>query len=281
MLELPEIEQVRRKMDQQWVGQRIRGVRVLRESWLTVSKQELEEGIIGRMLLYVERRGKALIFHLDDGRRLLLQIGFGGEVISLLGASAVDAADAGAENGEQELQDRIDKAQLVLTFDNGSWAVWGARTISLQWLAAKELDDQLKKWGPDPLGRSLSAEQFMRRFEKRRSALKTALTNPALLSGITPAVADEICYRAGILPNTKTEEMTEQDWHIVYESMLSWLNEAIEHPEMNLYAVSGHIGDACGRCGEIISELPIAGKPAAHCSQCQDEHARRLEPVVH
>lgn len=266
MLEIPEIERVRRELDKRWVNQRIREIHVLRESWLTVSAAELAAGIEGKMLLYVERRGKALIFHLDDGRRLLIQIGYGGEMKSI---------------STEEWHEQIGKAQLSIHFDQGVWQVNGARTLSIQWITAKELDELLRKWGPDPLSRSLNAELFYRRFAKRRSALKTALCNPALLSGITPIAADEICYQAGLLPNVKTEHLTEQDWNALYDAMVIWLQRAIDEPDFKAYQVSGHTGESCERCGGTIVETMIAGKAAQHCSRCQDEHVSLPEPLIH
>lgn len=266
MLEIPEMERVRRELDNRWVNQRIRDIRVLRESWLTVPVADIEAGLQGKMLLYVERRGKALIFHLDDGRRLLIQIGYGGEMKCV---------------PTEEWSDQIGRAQLSIHFDQGVWHVNGARTLSIQWVTAKELDELLRKWGPDPLSRNLTAEQFCRRFDKRRSALKTALCNPALLSGITPIAADEICYQAGILPNVKTELLTEQDWKSLYDAMVAWLQQAIEDPNYIAYQVTGHTGKSCNRCGGTIVETMIAGKAANHCSHCQSEHVSLPEPAIH
>ncbi|MGZ9584171.1 DNA-formamidopyrimidine glycosylase family protein [Paenibacillus marinisediminis] len=284
MMEIPDIEQIRRKMDQQWVGQRIRGVHVQRESWLTVSMEELAAGIVGRMLLFVERRGKALIFHLDDGRRMMLQVGFGGEMHAYP-VHNEDVDTAKEDKPQEHLEDgvvsshseRTAKAQLVLTLDNGSWEVSGARSLSLQWITAKELSEQMKKWGPDPLSRNLNAEVFKRLFEKRRTALKTALTNPAVISGITPVVADEICFRAGLLPNVRTEMLSDEDWEIVYEAMIAWLQDAIEYTETNPYQLNGRVGESCPVCGGKIEELLISGKTAAYCTTCQSEHAKRTE----
>lgn len=266
MLEIPEIERVRRELDKRWINQRIRQIHVQRESWLTVPAAELSAGVTGKMLLYVERRGKALIFHLDDGRRLFIQIGYGGEMQSY---------------SAEEWSELDGKAQLSIHFDHGVWQVVGARTLSIQWITAKELDEQLRKWGPDPLSRNLNAELFQRRFAKRRSALKTALTNPALLSGITPIVADEICYEAGLLPSVKTEQLSEQEWTALYEAMINWLQFAIEQPDQQVYRVTGHTGETCGRCGDKIVETMISGKAANHCSQCQAEHILLPEPVIH
>lgn len=289
MLEIPDIERVRRVMDKQWVGQRIREVHVQRDSWIGMPLAQLAEGVTGKQLLYVERRGKALIFHLDDGRRLFLQVGHGGIITcendqdsrtTVMGETASITSAEQDEDATVEQVQRVAKPQLTITFDQGSLAVTGARSLSLQWITAKELDDQLKKWGPDPLSRHLSAKVFQNRFSKRRTALKTALSNPELVAGLTPVTVDEICYRAGILPYAKTEQLTTEDWEALHAAMVTWLQEAIEHPEGQLYHLNGRLGERCPRCEGTIADHAIGGKTALYCPNCQDEHVSSPSNVV-
>ncbi|TVX93093.1 DNA-formamidopyrimidine glycosylase family protein [Paenibacillus agilis] len=272
MAELPELERERKKMNQLFVGQRFRAISLLKESWANVSIEQLEQGLVGRQLLYVERRAKGIVFHLDDGRRLLLTVGNG--------ALFHTTTSADTEAGMTDSADSIDaiasvtvQPQLLISFDQGSWNVTGARTLSLQWLSAKEMDDIAKEWGLEPLSRNLNAALFQSRFAKRRTALRTALTNQALIAGISPAIADEICFGAGIMPTVKTETLSSCDWEAIYTSMVQWLQEAIEQPGAPTYAVSGRQGEACSKCRTELSDVLISGKVSVYCSSCQHEHA--------
>ncbi|WP_028545441.1 DNA-formamidopyrimidine glycosylase family protein [Paenibacillus taiwanensis] len=266
MIELPQIEQQRRKLDQHFVGQRIREIKVQKESWINVSLAELSAAVIGRQLLFVERRGKAFIFHLDDGKRLLLHVG-------------VDAYFSFSHDEAEAVVD-ASKPQMEIQFEQGSWRIAGARTLSLQWITAKELDEQLKAWGPEPLSRNLTIELFKRRFAKRRSSLKTALTNPAIIAGLTPLIADEISYRAGLIPSVRIETLTDEDWGVLYQTMVEWLHEAIEEPEeaKHTYAVTGRTGEPCYQCNTKLEELRISGKTAVFCPSCQEEHVKVSVP---
>ncbi|MDK8180388.1 DNA-formamidopyrimidine glycosylase family protein [Paenibacillus sp. UMB4589-SE434] len=266
MIELPQIEQQRRKIDQHFVGQRICEIQVQKESWINISLGELSAAVTGRQLLFVERRGKAFIFHLDDGKRLLLHVG-----VDAYFSFSHDDAEAEVDSSKQ---------QLEIKFEQGSWRIAGARTLSLQWITAKELDEQLKAWGPEPLSRNLTFELFKRRFAKRRSSLKTALTNPALIAGLTPLIADEISFRAGLLPSVRIETLTEEDWAELYRAMVEWLHEAIDESQatQHTYAVTGRTGEPCFQCETKLEELRINGKTAVYCPSCQHEHVKVSEP---
>ncbi|MCR8842815.1 NFACT family protein [Paenibacillus sp. SC116] len=275
MAELPELERERKKLNQLFVGQRFRSISLLKESWANVSIEQLQQGLVGRQLLYVERRAKGIVFHLDDGRRLLVTAGNGALFHTTSSAEeeagVKEDADSIAVNGNALVQ-----PQLRISFDQGNWNVTGARTLSLQWLSAKEMDDIAKEWGLEPLSRNLNATLFQNRFAKRRTALRTALTNPALIAGISPAIADEICFRAGIMPTVKTETLSSCDWEAVYNSMVQWLQEAIEQPGAPSYVVSGRQGEACGTCRTKLSDTLISGKVSVYCSSCQHEHAPEI-----
>ncbi|MBD8497473.1 DNA-formamidopyrimidine glycosylase family protein [Paenibacillus arenosi] len=272
MAELPELERERKKLNQLFVGQRFRAISLLKESWANVSIEQLQQGLVGRQLLYVERRAKGIVFHLDDGRRLLLTVGNG----ALFHSAAVADEESDINENTETIAVTGNTAiqpQLRISFDQGSWDVTGARTLSLQWLSAKEMDDIAKEWGLEPLSRNLNAALFQNRFAKRRTALRTALTNQALIAGISPAIADEICFRAGIVPTVKTETLSSSDWEAIYNSMVQWLQEAIEQPESTFYAVSGRQGEPCSKCRTKLSDAVISGKVAVYCSSCQHEHA--------
>ncbi|WP_051217228.1 DNA-formamidopyrimidine glycosylase family protein [Paenibacillus assamensis] len=272
MAELPELERERKKLNQLFVGQRFRAISLLKESWANVSIEQLQQGLVGRQLLYVERRAKGIVFHLDDGRRLLLTVGNGALFHTATAADEESGIHENTEtiavNGNTAIQ-----PQLRVSFDQGRWDVTGARTLSLQWLSAKEMDDIAKEWGLEPLSRNLNAALFQNRFAKRRTALRTALTNQAIIAGISPAIADEICFRAGIVPTVKTETLSSSDWEAIYNSMVQWLQEAIEQPEIISYAVSGRQGETCSKCRTKLSDAVISGKVAVYCSSCQHEHA--------
>ncbi|WP_195570717.1 DNA-formamidopyrimidine glycosylase family protein [Paenibacillus sp. 1001270B_150601_E10] len=265
MWELPEIERERKKLDQQFVGRRFRKVVVAKESWLNLPLKELEDQLIGRQLLYVERRSKSIIFHLDDGHRLVLNIGSMGQLLTTLNTENTGYDQEGP------------KLQLSFGFENGSWNVAGARSMTLQWISARELDEQLKAIGPEPGSRSMSPALLKQRFEKRRSSLKTALSNPAIIAGISSPLADEIAFRAGLLPTVRIESLNDEDYQALFAALSNWLQEAFDVEENgteNIYAVTNRTGEPCVQCGNALEETQINSRTAVFCKHCQHEHVQ-------
>lgn len=266
MWELPEIERERKKLDQRFVGQRIRAVKLQKESWANVTLKELQEQLVGRQLLYAERRSKSIIFHLDDGHRLMLNM-------TSLGQLTTHTHDF----NKDDAQDAQQKWQLSIAFDDGSWSIAGARSITLQWISARELDEQLKAVGPEPLSRNMSPALLKQRFEKRRSSLKTALSNPALIAGISSTLADEIAFRAGLLPTVRIETLNDEDYQALYHALTEWLKDSFEAEDSSadkIYAVANRAGAHCVQCDSVLEETQINGRQAVFCSNCQHEHAQ-------
>lgn len=282
MPEIPEIEGYRKQLEQHVVGQRIRDLHVQRDSWLNTALDAMKDGVIGRQILYVERRGTDLIFHLDDGRRLLLRTAQGSHL-------HIEQRFDEAQPDVRTTADGIHKAQLMLTTDNAIVTIHSARTGQFLWLTAKELDEQQKEQGPDPLSRHLTPERFKKLFAKRRSALKTALMNPNIIVGIDSHFTDDIAFAARLRPSIRMDQLQDDDWDRLYHAMVNVLQGAIEQGENGTAnvqcltadtqnageeldkSIHGKAGEPCPCCGTLIQEMMIQRRPAYYCPQCQPE----------
>lgn len=270
---IPEIEGYRKRLDQHTVGQRIRSLDMQRQSGLNVDLERLHDLALGRQILFVERRGTDLIFHLDNGQRLVLRLGQGDEL-------QIDRLEAGTEDEELRTAANASKPAFSLRLDSVAVTVVKSRSLQLFLLTAKELDQQQREQGPDPLSRHLTAERFRQRFAKRRSTLKAALMNPALLAGIDSRYADDIAFAAGLRPSVRVDQLQEEELDRLYLSMIYVLQEAIERQDGSgasadgstaslSWGIAGKTGEPCPRCGTPIEEMLIQRKPAYFCPQCQ------------
>lgn len=270
---IPEIEGYRKRLDQHTVGQRIRTLDMQRQSGLNVEMERMHDQALGRQILFVERRGTDLIFHLDNGQRLVLRLGQEDEL-------HIDRLEAGAEDEELQTGASASKPAFSLRLDSVAVTVAKSRSLQLLLLTAKELDQQQREHGPDPLSRHLTAERFRQRFAKRRSTLKAALMNPAVLAGIDSRYADDIAFAAGLRPSLRVDQLQEEELDRLYLSMIHVLQEAIERQDGSgaaadgstaslSWGIAGKTGEPCPRCGTPIEEMQIQRKPAYYCPQCQ------------
>ncbi|MCM3748948.1 endonuclease VIII [Paenibacillus pasadenensis] len=271
MPEYPEMDHYRIMLSSEVAGKRIRSVQVGREKSLNVPADEFVRQVEGRTVWFIERRGKHLLFHLDNGQRLLLHLMLGGWMFF---------------GSEEEKPDRT--VQVKLEFDNGSLFFIGLRLGYLHLLTAREADKELAKLGPEPLDPRLTLERFNERLmTKKRSALKTALVDQSVIAGIGNCYADEIAWQAELLPNARIGSLTQEAVSRLYDAMHNVLLEAkasggyMEYPFRIGDTVTGGYndeckvydrpGEACSRCGGTIVQEEQSSRKVFFCPDCQKD----------
>lgn len=86
-MELPEVEVLRRDLEKDVVGRRIAAVEVKRSknSRRVIRRhkapKEFRDRLVGKKITKVDRRGKYLLFHLDDGDVLVSHMGMSGRFL--------------------------------------------------------------------------------------------------------------------------------------------------------------------------------------------------------
>ena len=78
MPELPEVETVRRGLEQAMVGRRLEEVILRRENLRFPFPQNFREHTVGRRVDSIRRRAKYLLIDLDDGKVILSHLGMSG-----------------------------------------------------------------------------------------------------------------------------------------------------------------------------------------------------------
>ncbi|MGG4145399.1 DNA-formamidopyrimidine glycosylase family protein [Paenibacillus algorifonticola] len=270
MPELPEIENYRVLLTERLAGDRIIGAQVLQEKFLNVSAEQFDEALMNRTIWFVERRGKHLLLHLDNGKRLLAQLHAGESLFY--------------GQGEERPQS---EAQIIIHLEKGSLYVAGMRQGFVHLLSVKETQQALAELGPDPLDKRLTLEKFVQLFRKKRGALKAALADQQVISGIGSFYADEIAFAAAVRPDIKIPLIQEDAWQRLYEAMHVVLKDAaakggsMEQPlTMDDKLTGGYYlqrrvyeraGEACGTCGTPIEVVGTAARKAFVCPSCQPE----------
>jgi formamidopyrimidine-DNA glycosylase len=82
-----------------------------------------------------------------------------------------------------------------------------------------------KAAGSEPL--EVEEERFVELFRERKTAIKSALLNQKLLSGVGNIYADESLFRAGIRPSRRANSLAKQRLRRLYLEVRQVLKEAI------------------------------------------------------
>ncbi|MCZ7536719.1 MAG: DNA-formamidopyrimidine glycosylase [Acidimicrobiia bacterium] len=189
MPELPEVEVLRRDLDREVVGKKIKAIEVngLRSVRRHKTKKAFISRLEGRKITKVERRGKYLVLSLDGTDALVVHLGMSGRLLR-------------AKSAREKLPKHT---HVVITFTQGGQLRFvDPRTFGEVFVAeVDEIDSQVEELahlGIDPLETTMSWDHFGRLVADRRCRLKAMLMDQKFLAGIGNVYSDEILFAAGL-----------------------------------------------------------------------------------
>lgn len=267
MPELPDLEVISEFLSLHLVGQTIVAAEVLRPIVVRdLAGRGVEEGLAGRSISAVRRRGKLLLLELAPGGGWLV-------VSPMLAGRLHYALPSKRRPGYAAFEVRLSGGP-VLTYAD-------AKQMGKVYLATDLAQvPGLAELGPDALDPELTAGVFAERIKAYRGEIKGVLTRQPFVAGIGNAYADEICWQARIYPFRKRTGLSAAEIETLYEAMRAVLTNAILelrrrmgediHEEIrDFLAVHGKGGQSCPRCGTRISQLKGQDYYANFCRTCQ------------
>jgi formamidopyrimidine-DNA glycosylase len=276
MPELPEVETIRRELDREVVGKRVKTVEVTgRGAVHRMPKKQFISRLEGAKVAGGERRGLLLTQKLDTGDLLVIDLRAGG---SLRRAAVKDAV----EKGTQVVITFTQGGQLRMVDGTGGLDVWVATPEELL-----EQVPQLSDLGLDPLDEPISWTTFGRLLLARAAKLKVILTDPTAVTGIGPVYSDEILHGAGLRHDRESDKLSSQEMRRLYRALVETLHEAAKRRGATLadgaytdlsgkpgdYQVELKVyerdGEACKRCRATIAKAKMSGKVVYYCPECQ------------
>ncbi len=137
--------------------------------------------------------------------------------------------------------------------------------------------------GADPL--AVTAAEFAQLFRGRRLAIKAALLNQKLLSGVGNIYADESLFRAGIRPRRLAGRLTRAELEKLRLALRKVLEDAIRLGGSSVsdyvdaegmrgffqleHCVYQRTGLPCRSCQTPIRRMVLAGRGTHYCPYCQ------------
>nr|WP_263326327.1 bifunctional DNA-formamidopyrimidine glycosylase/DNA-(apurinic or apyrimidinic site) lyase [Neobacillus sp. Marseille-Q6967] len=268
MPELPEMENYRRLLNQRIAGQVVTGIEVNREKSINVIPNLFIQTVLGQKVVTVDRRGKHLLFQLQNGQVLLLHLMLGGWMFY---------------GSEEDKPKRT--VQVRLSFGQHHLYFIGLRLGYLHLFSEHDVQRQLAHLGPEPLENQFTLQSFLSLLEPKRGRIKAKLLDQEFIAGIGNCYSDEICYHAKILPKKDIEDISNPERNQLYESMKFVLNDALQHGGYmenpfyqgdtltggynNRCLVYDREGEKCHRCGGIIIKEMISSRKTFFCPNCQ------------
>lgn len=276
MPELPEVEVIRRDLERDVVGKRIKEVevklpRIIRRH---KNKKEFTDALAGAKIVRVDRRGKYLALHLDSGSILVMHLGMSGRIERATGRKANEK-----------------HTHVVMKFQTGGELRFiDMRQFGELFVTAPDGTDGVKELGHialDPLADSFTWQHYSELVSSRAMKLKSLLMDQKFISGIGNIYSDEILWAAGLRYDRRSDTLTSQEMRRLYRAMQEVLQDGIRHGGVtledetyrNLYGkpgefqqhlkVYGQEGKPCRRCRSPISRERWGNRSTYLCQQCQ------------
>lgn len=273
MPELPEVETVRRQLDERLQGLRLSSVRIFQSGREFPVGEIFVEKIVGHRLVHVHRRAKLLLWDFEDGLTLIAHLKMTGRFVFV---------DEKTKPGKHDrilfvFSDEKKKDVFVMWSDVRKFGF-------VKLIHAKEREEILSQYGPEPLENS--EEELAKRFELPKTRnVKAALLNQEVVAGVGNIYADEALYRAGILPTRILGKMTSLDRlelakqvkTVLVESIAQQGTSANDYVDtrgekggfLELLRVYGREGEACQICKTPISKIVLNQRGTHFCARCQ------------
>ena len=274
MPELPEVETIRRDLEPELTGRVIVDVEVHKADIVLppLDPESFGRRLTGRRVVRVDRRAKYLLFGLDDGSVLQVQLRMSGRFA--LGREVPDANEF-----------RHIAARLYL--DDGRTLFYDdmRRLGGFRLLAGNEWEIEAARLGPEPLEPGYRATDLGRMLAATRSPVKNALMDQRRVAGVGNIYASEALFRAGVDPRRPGRDLAPGEVKRLHRTVRGVLREAIRQAGtsfQNYRAVNGRSGafqssldvygrdgEPCRACGETIERIVQAGRSTFYCPSCQ------------
>jgi formamidopyrimidine-DNA glycosylase len=274
--ELPEVETVRRGLERWVSGRTIASVSVHHPRAIrrhAPGPDDFAAQLIGRTITGARRRGKYLWLPMDDRAALWGHLGMSGQLLLRAGG----AADERHLRVRLRFRDEGPELRFVDQRTFGGLAVSPGGAV---------LPTELVHIARDPLDESFVDDDFVAALRRRHTAVKRALLDQTLISGVGNIYADEALWRAQLHWARATRTLTRPSARVLLSEVRNVLVEAIDaggtsfdalyvnvNGESGYFeralAVYGRAGQPCRRCGALVSRDPFMNRSAYYCPQCQ------------
>ena len=275
MPELPEVETVRDGLERHVSGRTFADVQVLHPRAARrhlAGPDDLAAALRGGTVGSVRRRGKYLWLPVDADA-LIAHLGMSGQLV---------VGDPG-----RPLTPHV-RARFSFTDGGPDLRFVDQRTFGHLCFSpgGAELPAAIAHIAPDPLELAFDDELFAARVRKRRTGIKRALLDQALISGVGNIYADEALWRASLHWARGTDALRRADVMRLLGAVRAVFAEAIHaggtsfdslYVQVNgqsgyfdrSLAVYGRAGEPCPRCGAPVLREKFMNRSSFRCPRCQ------------
>lgn len=274
MPELPEVETVKRTLENLIVGKTISEVEVYYDKMLeNISASEFKEILKNEKICSLYRYGKYLVFileHLSIISHLRME-----------GKYFIKNADDPKDKHEH----------IIFKFtDNTTLRYHDTRKFGIMAIIkSTDIADIMKYKGLEKLGEEASVstnyQGLYDKIKNKKLPIKTLLLDQENICGLGNIYVDEVLFKSKIHPLTKGSELSLEDVKLILDNARIILENAISCGGTTIRSYTSSLGvtgrfqinlmvhtkekEPCINCGTIIKKIKVGGRGTYYCPTCQ------------
>ncbi len=270
MPELPEVETVKNILNTFIIGTTISEVIVNKNGLIVGNVSAFKEKLQNQTFSEVKRIGKYLIINFESDLVLLSHLRMEGKFIDC------------------SLDEPLSKfAHVIFTLTNGRRLVYeDTRQFGKMELTTKSAyltTKALQNVGPEPF--LIDREKYFQALQTKSIAIKLALLDQKLMSGLGNIYVDEVLFLSKIHPLIPAQKLSKRDVETIIDNSVITLNKAIAaggttvksyHPAKGINGnfqqellAYGRAYEQCVVCGNKMKKIFVGGRGTTFCPYCQ------------
>ncbi len=289
MPELPEVETIVRRLARRLPGRTVIRADVRRPNVVRGSPRKLERALEGATIASVSRRGKFLVFRLEDGRVWWSHLRMTGQWRVERPRRGSARRAGGARAARDAPADPY--ARAVFDLDDGSRLTYvDVRTLGeMEVLTARGWARREAAMGVEPLSPAFTPDLLDDLLDHSGRQVKEFLLDQAKIAGIGNIYASEALWRARISPRRRARNVGPVRAMALHAAIVGVLQDAIRKAGTTLgetsqdyvdsdgvpggfaefLAVYDREGEPCRRCGTPIRRIVQGQRSTYYCPTCQ------------
>jgi len=249
MINLPEVEIIRRDLEREVAGKKIKSVEVSTPKVTKPggTKAKFISALEGIKILGTRRVGRHILFDLETEAIMVVHLGSGAQLRRHANKDAVDPKTAVnitfTQHGGLRLVDYAGEAVMFVVPDEE---------------VLLEAAPSLAKVGLDPLTNPMSWTDFGREMLSYSLKLKSLLMDESILVGLGEIYSDEILFNAGLRYDRMSDSLNTQELRRFYRAVVETLHDAVKYRGTSLSG--SHYLDPEGNPGSYQDHLQVYGR---------------------